>query len=130
MGFFDSLFGGKNRMDRDEYNDKVGQLIRDDFGFHPNSRVDPRFPGVLAYLELLDDVYYIDGPPEQAALRVMLPFFSGLRKSELGKDQSDANLLFEKIKRNMHLYFSHGAISQDIFDQYSAILKKHTGLDV
>jgi len=130
MGLFGSLFGGKTRINRSEYNAKVSQIIKDDFGITPDSLVDPRFPGVLAYLELIDEIYYNDGSPEQAALRVMIPLFGGLRKSQLEKDRSDAVLLFEKIKKHVRLYLSSGAISQQVFDGYSAVLKKHTGLDV
>ena len=130
MGLFSFLFGGKKRINRGEYNAKVSQIIKDDFGITPDSRVDPRFPGVLAYLGFIDEIYYNDGSPEQAALHLMLPLFGGLRKSQLEKDRSDAALLFEKIKKQARLYLSNGAISQRVLDGYSAVLKKYTGLDV
>lgn len=127
MGFFSSLFGGSQKMDRREYNAKVDQIIRNDFGIVPQSSVDSRFPGALAYLELIDAAYYDNGSPEQAALRVLIPFFSGLHKSGVEKDRSDANILFEKIKKNMHSYLARGVLSQYKFDGYSALIKKHTG---
>lgn len=127
MSFLSSLFGGSARMDRNAYNAKVSQIIQNDFGITPDSRVDPRFPGVLAYLEHIDRVYHSNGQPEQAALQIMIMLFSGLRKSESAKDHTDADVLFEKIRKNMRLYLSSGAMSQEMYDGFCAVIKKHTG---
>ena len=126
MGLWGSLFGS-SRMNRNEYNAKVSQIIVEDYGVTPDSRVEPRFPGVMAYLEQIDYAYHENASPEQAALRIMVMLFSGYKKSQSEKDSLDGDVLFGRIRANMRQYLADGVIHKEMYDTYAKAIKKHTG---
>jgi hypothetical protein len=128
MGFFSALFGGGK--DRSQYDRQVDTILTNDFQIQIDSVKNPRFPGILKYRQMVDEVWAGDGTPEASALRVALPYYGGLAKSDVLANRTDAAALLPRIQRLMREYLTSGAIKQDRFDYYANVLLKYTGKSV
>ena len=115
-------FGGRKK-----FNNQVDTILNGSFQITTDQIANPRFPGILKYLEMIDDVWFAKGSPEAAALRVALPYAVGLMKSSENSNRKEAEVLLKRIQTLMTTYLQNGAIERDRFDYYSKSLEKHTG---
>ena len=112
---------------RKKYNQQVDAILTKDFQIEIDQSKNSKFPGILKYLEMIDEVWDDKGSAEAAAVRVVIPYYGGLVKNGTNADRKDAEVLFVRIQNLMTLYRVKGAIEKERIDYYSKIFQKHTG---
>jgi len=93
MGLFGNLFGSGKTA---QFNKTVDTIIRDDYGVEIDSTVNSKFPGIIKYRAMTDEVKYDNASPEAAALCVLIPYYGGIVKSDSPAVQAEACELIDK----------------------------------
>lgn len=114
---------------RKKYNKEVDTILTNDFQIVTNHATNPRFPGVLKYLEIIDEVWCekVKGSPEAAATRIAVSYYGGLVKNGTDSDRIDADALLRRMQKLMVEYLANGVIEQNRVDHYSKVIEKHCG---
>ena len=112
---------------RKRYNTKVDAILINDFQIVTNSLANPNFPGILKYMELVDNVYYAKGSAEAAASDLALMYYAGLFKKGIDSERKDAETQLRRIQAHMSKFLANGLIDQDHFDHASMAIEKLTG---
>jgi hypothetical protein len=112
---------------RKRYNSKVDTILRNDFQIVTDSVANPRFPGVLKYLEHIDNVYYAKGSAEAAASDLALMYYAGLIKKGTDSDRKEAETKLRRMQELMSKYLANGLIEQGHFDHASMSIEELTG---
>lgn len=115
-------FGARKR-----YNAKVDTILTNDFQIVTDNSANPRFPGILKYLELIDDIYYAKESAELAASSLATQYYVGLIKNGSDSDRKDAEALLVRIQTLMREYLANGLIEQGHFDYTSKGLEEYCG---
>lgn len=91
---------------RKKYNGSVDKKLTESYGI--DTRDNPKFPGVLAYLKIIDQTWSARFTEEEAAMYIASLYYSGLKKEGF---HTEANALGQKIARIGQSDFSAGKIS-------------------
>ena len=112
---------------RKKYNARVDTILRNDFKIVTDSLVNPNFPGILKYLELIDNMYYAKGSAEAAASDLALIYYAGLFKKGTDSDRKEAETQLGRMLTLMSKYLVNGLIEQDHFNHASRSIEELTG---
>ena len=116
---------------REKYNKEVDVILTNDFQIITNQATNPRFPGILKYLSIIDEVWWeklMGSPhPQAAATRVAVSYYGGLVKNGTDSDRTDADALLRRMQKLMVEYLANGVIEQNRVDYYSKVIEKHCG---
>ena len=115
---------------RKKYNQQVDDILTKKLQIEVDQTKNPNFPGILKYLEMIDEVWHSKGSAEAAAIRVAMPYYSGLIKNGTDADHKEAQILGPRFRNLMTLYRVQRAIDQERLDYYAKIFFKHTGLRI
>ena len=89
-------FSRVDGLNRKEWNTRVRNLLENRFEIVTNHQLNPSFPGILVFGQLLDEGWHQKACPEDAAVYVALIYWSG--KAKAGRDGSqEARQLVDSI---------------------------------
>jgi hypothetical protein len=111
MGLGDSLLGK-----RKQYNGRVDSILKDKLKIDTNHESDPRFPGVLSYLNLIDKGWHSKFSAEETATMISCGLFLGMKNNKLFKSASEENYLRRNIIRFVQINYEKGNIKQDMYE--------------
>lgn len=110
------MFGFRNRK---QYNGTVDEKLTSAYGIA--TRDNPRFPGVLAYLGLIDQAWENKFTEEEAAMFIATLYYSGLRRE--GHHQ-DARALAPRLSATGQADFAAGKIGMQRLAAFMAAIEK------
>lgn len=98
---------------RKRFNGEVDQKILTDYGIKTSE--NPDWPGVLAYLELLDVPWQQKWNADEAALHMVVLYYDGLERNGRA---SDALLIRPKILQVANRQVSSGVVGREKWERY------------
>lgn len=109
-------FGGRRK-----FNGTVDTKLNNEYQIDTNNLKNPKFPGSLRYLEMIDLAWSQKLSADEAALYIAVLYFSGiLRKGHV----AEANALRERIQSIGAFCLPRGMISQEWWDKFSSEVEK------
>ncbi|MFZ1642560.1 MAG: hypothetical protein WAV07_14245 [Candidatus Contendobacter sp.] len=110
------MFGFKNRK---QYNGTVDTKLNDDYGIA--TRDNPKFPGVLAYLKMIDEAWAAKFTEEEAAMFIATLYYSGLKREGY---HAEARALGLRLSSTGQADFAAGRISTHRLAAFMAAVEK------
>jgi hypothetical protein len=114
-----TVFGFGNRK---EYNGAVDLKLADGYGIA--TRDNPKFPGILAYLKMIDEAWSAKFTEEEAAMFVATLYYSGLKREGLTEE---ANALAARLSSTGQVDFAAGKIGMQRLAAFMAAIEKANG---
>ena len=114
-------FGGRKK-----YNGVVDTKLNNEYQIA--TRNNPGFPGILAYLQLIDCAWSAKMSEDEGALYIATLYYSGTLKQGL---HTEASALLSRIRSVVQFGLSKGMISQTQWDKCSSAIdlaKKAAGI--
>lgn len=87
------------------------------------TRDNPLFPGMLAYLELIDNAWNAKMSEDEGALYIAILYYCGIVKQG---DLEDAEALLARIQEIVSFGLPKGMISQARWSKFSSAIKEAT----
>lgn len=112
---------------RKKYNGTVDIKLNNEY--QVSTEDAPGFPGVFAYLELIDNAWNTNMTVDEAALYIATLYYCGLVKNDILDIAAELNLRIESIVR---FGLSKETISQERWQKFSSAIeqaKKEAGID-
>ena len=110
------MFGFRNRK---QYNGSVDVKLTDGYGIA--TRDNPKFPGVLAFLKMIDQAWDSKFTEEEAAMFIATLYYSGLKRE--GHD-AEARALASRLSTTGQADFGAGKISMQRLSVFMAAIEK------
>lgn len=110
------MFGFGNRK---KYNGAVDSKLNNEYQIA--TRDNPNFPGMLAYLDLIDNAWNVKMSQDEGALYIATLYYCGLLKHEL---YTEANALHSRIQSIGTFGLSKGIISQARWTKFSDAIQQ------
>ena len=110
------MFGFRNRK---QYNGSVDVKLIEGYGIA--TRDNPKFPGVLAYLKMIDQAWDSKFTEEEAAMFIVTLYYSGLRREG---HNSEARALTGRIATTGQADFAAGKIGMQRLSAFMAAIEK------
>ncbi|BBA36985.1 putative uncharacterized protein [Methylocaldum marinum] len=104
---------------RKKYNGTVDTKLNNEYQIA--TRDNPRFPGALAYLELIDNAWKAKMSEDEGALYIATLYYCGLIKHGFHPESSS---LHSRIQSIVALGLSKGLISQERWAKFSGAIQK------
>lgn len=105
--------------DRKKYNGSVDIKLNNEYQIA--TRNNPNFPGMLAYLELIDNAWKAKMTEDEGALYIATLYYCGILKRGLRDEASD---LYSRIKSIVSFGLPKGMISQARWDKFSVAIQQ------
>lgn len=113
------MFGFRNR---NQYNGNVDVKLTDSYGIA--TRDNPKFPGVLAYLKMIDQAWDSKFTEEEAAMFIATLYYSGLLRDG---HKPEARILAARLSATGQADFGAGMISVQRLSAFMAAVEKANG---
>jgi hypothetical protein len=110
------VFGFRNRK---RYNGDVDTKLIEGYGIA--TRDNPKFPGVLAYLKLIDEAWSSKFTEEEAAMFIATLYYSGLKREG---HHAEARTLAARLSTTGQGDFGAGKISMQRLAAFMAHVEK------
>ena len=110
------MFGFRNRK---QYNGSVDVKLIEGYGI--DTRDNPKFPGVLAYLKMIDQAWDSKFTEEEAAMFIATLYYSGLKREE---HNSEARSLAGRLSTTGQADFAAGKIGMQRLSAFMAAVEK------
>ena len=110
------MFGFRNRK---QYNGNVDVKLIDGYGIA--TRDNPKFPGVLAYLKMIDQAWESKFTEEEAAMFIATLYYSGLKREG---HHSEARALASRLSTTGQADFGAGKIDMQRLAAFMAAVEK------
>lgn len=104
---------------RKKYNGIVDDKLKNEYQISTNDA--PGFPGVLAYLDLIDNAWNAEMTENEAALYIATLYYCGLIKHG---HLDSASALMSRIESIVQFCIPKGSISQARWDKFSASIEQ------
>ncbi len=111
--------------DRTKFNSDVDHLLQMSFEIETNSSKNAAFPGFIAYLNCLNEVWDVKGTPTHAAIHMACLYYRGLAESGDVARKTEARALRQRIAEAIPLQVSRGQMPPDRGAHYSQQLEKY-----
>lgn len=121
MGLLGNLLFGE----RNKYNATVDEILNDALRIQTDSRVNPNFAGVLAYLALIDEGWHHKVKPEDTAIHIGMTYFMGMVKSDVDIEREEAQELYPRLRQYIAFALSSRRITDARSDQFFKALDKY-----
>jgi hypothetical protein len=89
-------FGKVSGLNRQEYNTRVKDILERQFGIETNHSINPRFPAILAFADVIAQGWYSNSSPEDTAVDISLRYIVGGLKAG-GEALEEARSLSEPV---------------------------------
>lgn len=113
------MFGFRNRK---KYNGVVDTKLNNEYQIRTND--NPHFPGVLAYLNLIDTFYQGGSTEDECALQIATLYLSGAIKHSLS---DEAQSVWARMHQVAPFGVARGLIRQEVWDKCAALVKNAQG---
>lgn len=113
------MFGFTRKRNRKKFNGSVDTKVNQDYGIL--TRNNPKFPRVLAYLELLDIPWRLKTTEDEAAMYIAALYCCGL--TDHGEMES-AKALKVLIEANAVVRLDNGTVSEERWSHYRRVLNE------
>lgn len=110
------MFGFRNRK---KYNGTVDIKLNNEYQIP--TRDNPNFPGISAYLNLIDNAWNSKMSEDDGALYVATLYYCGILKKGL---HTEADLLLPRIQSIISFGLPKGIISQDRWSKFAAAIQQ------
>lgn len=110
------MFGRGNRK---KYNGSVDIKLNNEYQI--STRDNPSFPGMLAYLELIDNAWKTKMSEDEGALYIATLYYCGILKHG---HHEEANALYSRIQSVANFGVSKGMISQARWAKFSEAIQQ------
>lgn len=110
------MFGFGNRK---KYNGAVDVKLNNEYQIR--TRDNPSFPGMGAYLELIDNAWNTKMAEDDAALYIATLYYCGILKHGL---RDEASALYSRIHSIVGFGLPKGIISQDLWSKFSEAIQQ------
>jgi hypothetical protein len=110
------MFGLENR---EKYNGVVDIKLNNEYQIV--TRGNPSFPGVLAYLELIDNAWNARMSEDEGALYIATLYYCGIRQKG---HHTEASVLQSRINSIVNFGLPRGMISQARWDKFSEAIQQ------
>jgi hypothetical protein len=110
------MFGFRNRK---KYNGAVDTKLTDGYGIQ--TRENPKFPGMLAYMSMIDQAWDSKFTEEEAAMFIATLYYSGLVREKL---KEEARQLISRVATTSQQDFTSGKISMQRLAVFMAAIEK------
>lgn len=110
------MFGFRNRK---EYNGTVDLKLVNGYGIA--TRDNPKFPGVLAYLKMIDEAWNAKFTEEEAAMFIATLYYSGLKREG---HTEEARALAARLSTTGQADFGAGKIGMQRLSAFMAAIEK------
>ena len=110
------MFGFRNRR---QYNGTVDMKLKDGYGIP--TKDNPNFPGLLAYLKIIDQAWESKFTEEEAAMFVATLYYSGLKREGF---TAEARVLATRLSATGPTDFGAGKISMHRLATFMAAVEK------
>ncbi|WP_334179742.1 hypothetical protein [Pseudoxanthomonas sp.] len=105
--------------DRKKYNGSVDIKLNNEYQIA--TRDNPSFPGMLAYLELIDNAWQAKMSQDEAALYIATLYYCGILKLNL---RAESDTLLSRINSIVAFGLPKGLISQARWSKFSAAIQQ------
>ncbi|KAF1723123.1 hypothetical protein [Pseudoxanthomonas wuyuanensis] len=105
--------------DRKEYNGAVDAKLNNEYQIA--TRDNPSFPGMLAYLELIDNAWKTKMSEDEGALYIATLYYCGILKLGL---RAEASPLHSRIQSIVSFGLPKGMISQARWSKFSTAIQQ------
>ena len=110
------MFGFRNRK---QYNGSVDEKLTSGYGIA--TRDNPKFPGVLAYLGMIDEAWNGKFTEEEAAMFIATLYYSGLKREG---HEEEARELARRLASTGQVDFGTGKIGMQRLSAFMAHIEK------
>ena len=110
------MFGFRNRK---QYNGTIDVKLNEGYGIA--TRDNPKFPGVLAYVKMIDEAWNSKFTEEEAAMFIATLYYSGLKRE--GHD-AEARALASRLSTTGQADFGAGKIEMQRLAAFMAAIEK------
>ena len=111
MGLGDLLFGK-----RKQFNGRVDFILKENFKIDTNSNTNPDFPGILAYLRLIDYGWNNKCGAEETAAHIGIGLFLGMREKRKFRTIEDMNATQRRLVAFVQDNYQTGNIRKHLLD--------------
>jgi hypothetical protein len=110
------MFGFGNRK---KYNGSVDIKLNNEYQIP--TRSNPSFPGMLAYLELIDNAWAAKMSEDEGALYIATLYYCGIRKRGV---TAEADALYSRIQSVVGFGLPKGLISASRWSKFSSAIQE------
>lgn len=104
---------------RKKYNGQVDTKLNNEYQI--STRDNPNFPGIMAYLELIDTAWNAKMNEDEAAMFIATLYFSGLCKHGLS---IEASVLLPRIIKIAEFCVPKGMIGQERWNKFAGAIRE------
>jgi hypothetical protein len=112
-------FGRVDGLNRNEYNNRVKNIIENRLFIDTNNVSNPFFPGIIAFMQLIDQGWQQKFCPEDNALFISLAYWEGCAKAG-----GDALKEAKRVDNEINKFIPELALSGKISDTRARIFIK------
>jgi len=114
---------------RKKYNGVVSTKLNNEYQIDTDHSTNPRFPGILAYLKLIDKWWYLRKTEDEAALYIAVLYYAGIL--EQGGQSDESTHLLSRITSISKFGLSKRMISPQSWDTCAEVINTvHNEMDI